>query len=425
MKSRTLIKNCHIVSPECDFDVLNSLLISDGKIEAIGDINVLCDTVYDGDSCCLIPGLIDMNCKICEDGYESRDNLKIVSATAAAGGFTTLAITPNTQPVIDNKTVVDYVIQRIKSESSVNIYPYGSITKGCKGKDIAEIGKMLSKGIIGISDHGGMIDNASLLRDVLMYSKMFDVPVISGGLDDSLAEGKAVNEGIIATRLGLSGSPREAEEIIVSRNMILGKYSGAKLHLPVITTEFSVALVNEGKKHNSRLSAGTFPHYFTLTEEEILGYNTFGKVNPPLRTKKDAEALKQGIYSGVIDVIASGHTPASIDRKLVEFDLAACGISSLETAFPVSFSALCNDKFSLSDLCRVMSKRPAEILGLDKKGVIKKGNDADLVICDINNDFEIKGSEFISKAKYTPYEGKRVKGKVLKTFVGGKVVFGT
>ncbi len=421
---RALIKNCKIVSPECSIKSLNSLLIIDGKIADMGDINVECDVIYDAKGNYLLPGLIDMNCKICEDGYESKDNLKIVSASAAAGGFTSLAITPDTQPVIDNKTVVDYVIQRSKTESKVNMYPCGSITKNCNGEDLAEIGKMISKGIVAVSDSGGRIAKASILRDVLMYSKMFDITVISGGLDESLSDGTVVNEGIISTKLGLFGSPREAEEIIVSRNLVLGRYTGARLHIPTITTEFSVELVEKSKKNKENITAGTCPHYFTLTENEVEGYNTYAKVNPPLRTRQDAEAIKEGIYNGTIDVIASGHTPASIHRKQVEFDTAACGISSLETAFAVSYTALCNEKFSIADLTEKMAENPAKILRLKNKGVIKKGYDADLIIVDLDNEYTIKGSSFFSKAKYTPYEGKRVKGKIIKTFVKGEKIFG-
>ncbi|MCD8091049.1 MAG: dihydroorotase [Clostridiales bacterium] len=421
---RTLIKNCRIVSPECSVKSLNSLLIINGKIADVGDINVECDEIFDAEGNYLLPGLIDMNCKICEDGYESKDNLKIVSLSASAGGFTSLAVTPDSQPVIDNKTVVDYVIQRAKAESEVNIYPCGSITKGCNGRDVAEMGKMISKGIAALSDNGGKIEKASVLRDVLMYSKMFDVTVISGGLDESLSGGKVVNEGIISTKLGLSGSPREAEEIIVARNLVLGRYTGARLHIPTLTTEFSVELVEKSKGNKENITAGTCPHYFTLTEEETEGYNTYAKVNPPLRTKADAEAIKKGIYNGTIDTIASGHTPASIHRKQVEFDTAACGISSLETAFAVSFTALCNESFTVSDLVEKMAENPAKILNLKNKGAIKKGYDADLIIADLDNEYTIRGSEFYSKAKYTPYEGKKVKGKIIKTFVNGKKIFG-
>lgn len=423
MKS-VLIKNCRVISPECDPDSLNSVLVSDGKIAEIGDVRSDCGEVIDGGGLYLIPGLIDMNCKICEEGYESRDNLRIVSGSALSGGFTSLTTAPNTQPIVDSMTVVDYVIQRAEAESRVNIYPYGSITKNCNGRDIAEIGKMVSKGIIAVSDNGGHIESANLMRDVLMYSKMFDIPVIAAGLEESLSKGRVVNEGIVSTRLGLFGSPREAEEIIVSRNLILGKYTKAKLHLQNITTAFSVYLVESGKTHEgTQITAGTSPHYFALTEDDIEGYNTYAKVNPPLRTHKDVEAIKKGLYSGVIDVIASGHTPATIDRKNVEFDLAAYGISSLETAFGISYTELCGDSFKLSDLVEKMSTNPAKILGLKNKGEIRTGYDGDLVLVDIDNEYTIRGEDFCSKAKYTPFEGRKVRGRIIKTFVNGELAF--
>ncbi len=420
---RVLIKNCKVISPECSPERLNNVYIVKGKIEDIGDISPECDVVYDAKGSWLIPGLIDMNCKICEAGYENKDNLRVLSVAAAAGGYTSLTIAPNTQPIIDNKTVVDYVIQKAKNESDVNVYPYGSITKGCKGKEITEIGKMIGKGIIGISDNGAPVQNAELLRDVLIYSKMFGIPVVTNCIDESLSAGKVVNEGIVSTKLGLYGSPREAEEIMVARNIILGIYSKAKLHLSNITTSFSAELIASGKKHNHTLTAGTCPHYFSLTEEAVEGYNTKAKINPPLRTAADAEAIKQAIYNDAIDVIASGHTPADYDRKNVEFDLAAFGISSLETAFAVSYTWLCGDDFGLDRLVEKMSEKPAEILGLKNKGKICKGYDADLAIVDFDDEYVIKGENFHSKAKYTPYEGMKVRGKVLKTFVGGKLVY--
>ncbi len=420
---RTLIKNCRVISPECTAESLNSVYILNGKIEDIGDINAECDIVYDAGGNYLIPGLIDMNCKICEAGYENKDNLRVLSVAAAAGGYTSLTIAPNTQPIIDNKTVVDYVIQKAKNESNVNIYPYGSITKGCLGEEITEIGKMIGKGIIGISDNGAPVQNSGLLRDVLTYSRMFDIPVITNCLDKSLSDGRVINEGIISTKLGLFGSPREAEEIMVSRNIILGRYAKARLHLSNITTAFSAELIERGKKYNSELSAGTCPHYFSLTEEAAEGYNTLAKINPPLRTAADTEAIKEAIWNGTIDVIASGHTPADYDRKSVEFDLAAFGISSLETSFAVSYTCLCGENFGPDRLIEKMSTNPAKILGLKNKGIICKGYDADLAIVDFDNEYEVKGENFHSKAKYTPFEGRKVKGRVLKTFVGGKLVY--
>ncbi len=421
---RVLIKNCRIVAPDSSLNSLNSVLIMNGKIEKIGDINVECDEIYDANGNYLIPGLIDMNCKICEAGYENKNNLSILSTAAAAGGYTSLTVAPNTQPIIDNKTVVDYVVKKAEAESEVNIYPYGSITKGCKGEKIAEIGEMIGKGIKAVSDSGGPIQNAGLLRNVLLYSKMFNIPVITNCMDKSLAEGRVINEGYISTKLGLFGSPREAEEIMVSRNLILAMYTKARLHLSNITTKFSIKLIEEGKLFDSGISAGTCPHYFSLTDKEVESYNTFAKVNPPLRTAEDVEAIKQGIYRGVIDIIASGHTPADLDRKSVEFDLAAYGISALETAFCISFTELCNEKFGIKELVEKMSANPAKILGLEGKGLIKEGYDADLAIVDLERDFKIKGSRFYSKAKYSPFEGRKVKGKVLMTFVGGKKVFG-
>lgn len=419
-----LVKNARIVSEGIDINKINDIYIKNGIIEDVAEsIQVDDIKTIDAQKNYVLPGLVDMYCKICESGYENKHNVITVSKSAAAGGYTSITSSPNTQPIIDNKTVVEYIHSKARELSKINIFPYASITKGCAGKQIADIGEMILAGVVGISDGGISIESSEILRDVLLYSKMFDIPVINHCQDIALSGKGVVNRGYMSTKLGLEGIPREAEEIIVSRNLILAKYTGAKIHLSHITTRDSVGLIRQAKRNGVNVTCGTCPHYFILSEQAVDYYNTFAKVDPPLRTQDDILAIKEGIKDGTIDVIATGHTPASVDRKNMEFDKAAYGISSLETAFMSSYTKLVNSKdISFNKLVNIMSTKPAQILGLKNKGLIKKGYDADIIIVDCNKDVTVDSSTFFSKAKYSLFDNMVFKGDVIKTIVKGKVI---
>lgn len=420
-----VIKNARIVSEFYDIDKPLDIYIKNGFIKKIGEkLEYKCQSI-DADNMLVMPGLIDMSCKICEAGFENKNNIITVSESAAAGGFTTITTAPNTQPIIDGMAVVEYIYSKATEHSNVNIVPIGSVTKGCKGKEIAEIGQMISKGVLAMSDGGNSIGNANLLRDIMIYLNMFDVPLITHCIDRELEDGGVVNSGYMSTKLGLKGSPVEAEEVVVARNLVIAIHTGTRLHLANITTEGSVAHVNNVKKNGAQnITSGTCPHYFTLSEKEVEGYNTFAKVDPPLRTPKDMSALIEGLRDGTIDVIGSGHTPASYDTKNAEFDKAAYGIPSLETALMVCFTKLVKGNgFTPLELAQKMSHNPAKILGLKTKGVIKEGMDADIIIVDDRNEYVVDSSEFFSKAKYSPYDGLKMYGKVIKTICGGKIIY--
>lgn len=421
---KMLIKNALIISPYFKKGTIGSIYIEDSTIKKIEEkIEVKCDVVYDAEGKYVLPGFIDMHCKICQTGYENKNNIILVSRGAAAGGYTTITSHPNTQPIIDNKTVVEYVYSKSREYSKVNIFPYGSITKGCLGNEIAEIGGMILAGVVALSDGGTSIENAELLRDIFMYSKMFDVPIITYCQDKNISGSGVINSGYMSTKLGLNGAPREAEEIIVARNLILAKYADARLHITHVTTKGSVELIRYAKKMKVNVTCGTCPHYFSLSENAVDEFNTFAKVKPPLRTDEDIEAIKIGIKDGTIDVISSGHTPVTIDKKNTEFDNAAYGISALQTSFPISYINLVDENnFSIYDLVEKMSYNPSKILGLSKKGCIKEENDADLIIVDIDESYKIDASQFLSKAKYSPFDKLEVKGKIIKTIVKGKII---
>lgn len=421
---KLLIKNADIISENFINKGLADIYIENGKIKDVGfDLNADA-LIIDADGKMVLPGLIDMSCNICEVGYENKDNIISVSRGAAKGGYTSITASPNTTPIIDNKTVVEYIYTKASEYSKVNIFPYGSITKGCLGNDISEIGELILAGVVGLSDGGVNISDSSLLRNILIYSTMFDIPIITYCQDNSIAKNGVVNNGYISTKMGLIGMPREAEEIMVARNLILAKHTGARLHISHVTTKGSVELIKESKDKGVKVTCETCPHYFTLTEKAVENFNTFAKVNPPLRTEEDIEAIKNGIKDGTIDVISTGHSPAYLDRKITEFDNAAFGISSIETSLVISYLNLVKSGIiSLYDLIKCMSEKPAEILRLKNKGKIEKGYDADLSIFDPECEFKINPKNFCSRAKYSPYENLNVIGKVTGTIVNGKIIY--
>ncbi len=421
---KTLLKNCHVVSPGLGEGELYDIYVVNGIIEEIGKKLEKADVkIMDLGGNTVLPGFIDMHCSICDPGFEYLENIETVSRSAARGGFTTITCEPNTNPVIDNKTVVEYIVSKSKSHALVNIHPYGSMSIGCKGREMAEIGEMFNAGIVGVSDGDEFIDEASFLRNVMLYTKMFDMPVITHCEDRGLSGTGVMNEGFTASCLGLAGMPREAEEVIVARNIILAENTGARLHIAHVSTKGSVQLIREAKKRGAKVTGETCPHYFLLTEEGVENYNTLAKVNPPLRTNEDVEAIKRGIADGTIDVIASGHSPSNEGDKNKVFTSAVYGISSLETAFSLSYTGLVKTGIiSLFELVEMMSTKPAEILKLENKGCIAKGKDADFIVVDLRQGYRIDPKHFASKAKFSPFAEWEVQGRVIYTMVGGRLI---
>lgn len=421
---KTLLKNCRVIGCGYERDKRTDIYVADGVIEKIGEnLEIEGVKTLDVGGHAVLPGLIDMHCNICDPGYEYMEDIKTVSHSAIRGGFTTITCEPNTQPTIDNKTVVEYIVSKSKENSLVNIYPYGSMSIGCEGKVMAEIGEMYEAGIVGISDGDEFTDSAAFLRNVMRYSKMFDLPVITHCEDRGLSGSGVMNEGYTASCLGLTGMPREAEEVIVARNLILAEHSGARLHITHVSTKGSVQLIREAKRRGVQVTCDTSPHYFLLTEEAIGEYDALAKVNPPLRTKEDVEAIIKGIADGTIDVISTGHSPTNLTDKHKEFGNAVYGISSLETTFALCYTYLvASGAISAEKLVGLMSQKPAEILRLYNKGSIEEGKDADLIIVDTKEGYRIDPVHFASKAKFSPFAECEVHGKVLYTMVGGKLL---
>jgi len=421
---KILIKNGLLLNKE-GIEIIGDILIQDSVILEISDTieDAKADTI-DVKQRYVLPGLIDMHCCICEPGYEHKEDISSVSKSAVKGGYTSICCLPDTNPVIDNKTVVNYILSRSREISKVNIFPYGSMTKGCKGEEIAEIGDMKEAGIAAISDGDVSVQDAGLMRNILLYSRMFDIPVISFCEDAGLSRGGVMNRGEASTLMGLNGIPREAEEVIAARNILLAKYTGARLHIPLISTKGTVELIRIAKNMGVRLSCDTAPRYFTLTEDAVSSFNTLAKTRPPLRTQEDVEAIVHGLADGTIDAIVSGHAPEAYESKRVEFDRASYGFSAIETAFALSYEALVQTGLlPLPELIKRMAETPAWLLGLEEKGELRPGADADLIVVDTNDCYTINSAHFASRAKYSPYDGKEVKSKVIMTIVGGEVVY--
>lgn len=423
---KTLIKNCSIISEntseKIDENLIQDIYIVDGIIEDIGvNLQVSASEIIDLKGGIVMSGMIDLRCNICDPGFETVEDIESVSASALKGGFTSITCEPNTDPIIDNKTVVQYIVSKATTKSVVNIYPYGSMSIGCQGTELSEIGGMVQAGIIGISNGNTSIENAMFLRQVMLYSKLFNLPVVTHCEDKKLSGNGVMNAGYTATHLGLTGMLPEAEEIIVARNIILAEKTGAKLHITHVSTRGSVQLIREAKTRGIKVTADTNPQYFILTEEAVGDYNPLMKVNPPLRTKDDINGVLEGIIDGTIDAIASGHSPSAYRDKDLIFDHAVYGISALETLFPLCYTHLVQtNRISMKKLMELTSFVPSKILNLKNKGVIAKGKDADFIVIDLENSYEIDPKKFASKAKYSPFAGEKVTGKILHGMVGGK-----
>jgi dihydroorotase len=361
-----------------------------------------------------------MHVHLREPGFEYKETIKTGTMAAIKGGFTTVCCMPNTFPVNDNASVTEFIKRKASQEGYCAVLPIGAITKGQKGEELAEIGTMKNEGCIAFSDDGQPVMSSLIMRRALEYSKAFNVPIISHCEDLTLSEDGVMNEGLLSVTLGLKGIPVEAEQIMIFRDILLAELTGGQLHIAHVSTEGAVDLVRNAKKKGVNVTVETCPHYFSLTEDAVKGYDTNAKVNPPLRRERDIEAIKEGLRDGTIDVIATDHAPHHRDEKLREFDMAPFGISGLETAMGLSLKLVRENILSLSQLIEKMTLNPAKILGLDK-GTLMVGSDADVVIIDEDREFKVETEHFISKGKNTPFEGRILKGMPVLTICKGKV----
>lgn len=371
----------------------------------------------------VLPGFIDMHVHLREPGREDSETIESGTNAAARGGFTGVACMPNTQPVNDSEAVTSFILERAREVSKIAVYPIGAITKGSQGKTLAEIGEMHRIGIVAISDDGRPVQDSQVMRRAMEYSRVFNLPVIDHCEDKDLAAGGVMNEGYYSTILGLRGMNSAAEEIQVVRDAILARQTGARVHVAHLSTRRSLEAVLRAKKEDTAITCEVTPHHLLLTEAQVSAYDTNTKMNPPLRSQDDVDALVRGIASGDIDAIATDHAPHNINDKRLEFDRAAFGIVGLETAV-----GLICDRFvrtgilTIERLVQLFSSGPARILGLDR-GTLVKGSWADITVLDLELSHEVHSSEFLSRSRNTPFDGWKLRGGPAMTIVKGKVVW--
>ncbi len=420
---KILIKNGHVIDTLEDIDGKYDILIEDGKIIKIKkEIESNEAEIIDAKDKLILPGLIDMHTHLREPGYEEKETIKTGAEAAAAGGFTKIACMPNTNPAIDNPATVEYV----KSEGEkavIDIMPIGSITKKREGKELAELGFLAEAGVKAVSDDGNPVMNSEIMRRAMEYGDNFNLKIISHCEDLNLASEGVMNEGYYSTILGLKPIPAAAEETMIARDIMLAEFTGASLHIAHLSTKRGLELVTDAKKRGVNVSAEVTPHHFSLTDEAVKGYDPNTKVNPPLRSKKDVEALKKGIAEGTIDIIATDHAPHTYEDKLGEFNYAANGISGLETALALVNTNLIKENIiDYKDLLKLMYEKPIELFELEKDR-IKEGVLADLIIFDPDKEWVVKADDFKSKGKNTPFVGEKLTGKNEMTFSSGKLVY--
>jgi len=420
---KLLLKNGRVIDPSQNMDQLADVLLEGGKVAAIGALLDAKDAeVIDCSGKIVVPGLIDMHVHLRDPGLEAKEDIRTGTRAAAAGGFTTVACMANTRPIIDNSILVEGLIDRAKREGVVNVKVIGAVTKGHEGKELAEIGDMKLSGVVAISDDGNHIKNAGLLRAALEYATMFDCLIISHAEEDSLVSGGYMHEGAVSAVLGLPGRPSVAEEIAISRDIMLAEYTEAPIHIAHVSTKGAVDIIRAAKARGVKVTAEVTPHHLTLTDAALAGFDTATKVNPPLRSIDHVNALREGLKEGTIDAIATDHAPHAYEEKDVEFRYAPSGFSGLETAVGVLLTGLYHTgEFSLSELVNRLSTQPAHILGLDT-GTLRVGSPADVTVLDPEASWTVDSSTFYTRGKATPFAGKNLKGKAVMTVVNGSVV---
>ena len=420
---KLLIKGGRVIDPATGLDEVLDLLIENGKIVALKKrISTKGAEVIEARGKVVCPGLVDMHVHLREPGREDEETIGTGTRAAAAGGFTSVACMANTTPVIDNQGTVEFIYSQARKTGAVNVYPIGSVTKGLRGEELSEIGELKHSGVVAISDDGEPVRNSEVMRRALEYAKMFDLPIISHCEDKDLSAEGVMNEGYNSTLLGLAGIPGEAEGVMVARDIALAHLAGGHIHIAHISTAKSVQLVRQAKAGGIKVTSETAPHYFSLTDEAVRTFDTNTKMNPPLRTAGDVEAIKEGLKDGTIDVIATDHAPHTVVEKEVEYNLAPFGIIGLETAVPLVLMKLVEEGFlTLTDAITKMSINPAKILGIGK-GTLAVGADADVTIIDLSKERTVRPEEFQSKSRNSPFIGWKLKGVASTTIVGGKIV---
>ncbi len=420
---KLLLKSGRVVNPATNFNDMVDILIEDEKIVKIGaDLQSDDAEVFDATGLIIAPGLIDMHVHLREPGQEAKEDIGSGTRAAAAGGITTVACMPNTSPVIDNSVLVQGIAQRAQQDGVVKVKVVGALSKGQEGKELAEIGDMLEAGAVAITDDGHYVDSAKLLMNGLDYIARYDLPIISHAEDNTLTEDGVMHEGAVSAMLGMKGRPAVAEDIAVSRDILLAEYTNARIHIAHISSKGAVELVRQAKKRGVKVTAEVTPHHLTLTDEEIKNFNVAAKVCPPLRSKDHVQAMIEGLKDGTIDAIVTDHSPHAFEEKDREFKFAPNGFTGMETSLGVILTNLYHTGImTIDEIIEKMSVAPAKILKLDA-GNIEIGKIADLTVIDTEKTWKVDSNKFYSRGKFTPYDGEELKGKAVATIVNGKIV---
>ena len=421
---KLLIKNGRVVHPVTNAVLIQDLLAEDGKISLLErGLEVEADQVIDAAGLVVCPGLVDMHVHLRDPGLTYKEDIITGSAAAARGGVTSMACMANTDPTVDCPEQVAYVLEKAKQGSGVQVYPIAALSKGLRGEEPTDADALKKAGAIALSDDGNNVDNANLMRDVLIRARRLDLPVLCHCEDTSMVAGRAVNEGSVSRQLWLEGRPAIAEEIMVMRDAMLAEETGAHVHICHVSTARSVEIIRKMKKKGVPITCETCPQYFTLTEDEVLTQGSMARVNPPLRTAQDVKGIIAGLKDGTIDVIATDHAPHSAEEKARPLTRAPSGMIGLETSLAITLTELYHTKkMELPAIIRRMTTNPSDILHLPK-GRMSLGVDADLTIFDPDEEWVIDPEQFASKARNTPFAGRTVKGKVKYTIVKGEIIY--
>lgn len=419
-----LIKGGRVIDPANKIDAIMDILIEDNKISKVAkNILVKAEIIIDAENKIVAPGLIDMHVHLREPGREDKETVASGTAAAAKSGVTTVLAMPNTQPAMDCPQSIELLQKIINKDAKVNVLVCGAITKGRLGQELTDIATLKKSGAVAISDDGSSVDNDQLMLEALKEAKQCGIPVICHCEDKKLSQKGVINLGFNSTRLGLRGISKESEYARVKRDIELAQKAGAIVHIAHVSCLESVKIIAQAKKKEIKVTAETAPHYFALSEDDIVDYDTNMKINPPLRTKEDIAALKAGLKDGTIDAIASDHAPHTENEKDIEFDRAEFGKIGLESGLAVSIMELIDKKIlSWPELIEKLAVNPARILGIDK-GALSAGSSADIIIVDANKEFVLEKKKVISKSKNSPFIGRLVKGLVEYTIYNGKIVY--
>lgn len=427
---KTLLTGARIIDPVQKIDTIADVLLADGKIITIGVDLVKSAKAKDAaktriialPDMVLVPGLIDMHTHLREPGLEYKETVASGAKAAVAGGFTSIACMPNTNPINDNRSITEFIKRKALEANLANVYPIGAVSRDSAGHQLTEFWDLKEAGAIAVSDDGKPVMDAALMRHALEYAWSLGLPVISHCEDINLSAGGQMNEGYYSTILGLRGIPAIAEEAMVARDILLAEFTKTHVHIAHVSTAGSVRLIREAKKRGLQVTAETAPHYFTLTDEALQTYNTSLKVNPPLRGAHDVAAIKEGLADGTLDAIVTDHAPHARTDKELEFEYAANGISGLETSLGLSLVLVREGVLSLPELIAKMSLNPARILNLSK-GTLETGADADITVIDPQLNWTVDVQSFCSRGKNSPFHGWEMQGKAILTIVGGEIKY--